>query len=299
MRTAIPGHEHQTFVLKNLLTSPSLAIECGLTGYFSVLKTSDALEWELLAAMSHVSDQQLPSKDAVRSRLKLRRRLHKNVNDPLRNGDGRAAGIGVSCLLVFDTDRGAQFLLQTRGKLSQALRRGMMHTVPAGMMQAPFEDVDTECSILHCFLWEYYEELFGAKDPRPNKERMHAKWFYSKPEVQEILQFLQSGMAKMYFTGVAIDLLNLRPEVLLLLHIKDTSWFRRHSQAAPDEGGFKFNEEWASPGDSPHFRGFYRTPMVAESVDCTFERLSLSRASIAPPSAAALASGLSCFFLHQ
>jgi len=289
MRTSIPSDERKTFVLKQMTHDP-LHIECGWADYFAVLRSADALEWELLKAI--VAGSSTRSMQGFLDLLPLRKRLHETNSDPLRNGDGRADALAVSCFLIFETSAGRKALLKVRGKQSQALRKGMLHVVPAGMFQAPFQQPEVECSVLHCFLWEFYEELFGAEDPKIRiREQTMPKWFYSKPPVKEIQGLLSKGRATLYYTGVAVDLLNLRPEILLMLHVLEPSWFKKHSEAASGEAGFKFtNEEWAPVGASSSFREI----ALPTSEEELFAQCGINRTNIAPPSAAALVSGMRC-----
>ena len=62
-------------------------------------------------------------------------------------------------------------------------------------------------------------------------------------------ELLQAGKAQMFFTGVAVNLLNLRPEVCLLLHIEDGNWWKHHSQSPDELERFHFNWEFMSISD--------------------------------------------------
>ena len=68
--------------------------------------------------------------------------------------------------------------------------------------------------------------------------------FYGDPRLQKLKDLLNDGAAKLYYTGVAINLLNLRPEICLLLYIKDRDWYSYHARNADPQLRFQFNDEW-------------------------------------------------------
>lgn len=110
---------------------------------------------------------------------------------PLRTGqrllDGhtRCAAIGVATLLVL-RDRGTHFVVMAPiAAKGMPHRTGNLHVVPSGMFQPPY-------SIRHTVLTELSEELPGLCLP---------------------------PATPIYFTGIAINLYNLRPEICTMVII--------------------------------------------------------------------------------
>ncbi|BAZ90683.1 hypothetical protein NIES932_21850 [Raphidiopsis curvata NIES-932] len=99
---------------------------------------------------------------------------------------------------------------------------GQYHIVPSMVFQPtgtdPFDpdSYNVEKTILR----EVAEELFnyeeGDFDP------------LSHPEIADLKTLLDQGGATLKITGIAMDLLCLRPELLTLLCIQDSTWFERH-----------------------------------------------------------------------
>lgn len=247
MRSTIGSEENLTFVMKSLSVEPAMKMTCGVSGFFEVLRSSHSLEWELLRSIVKLDKRSAATPEDLRRLLRLRGRLDNRVSNPLLHGDGRAAGIGFSTLLTFNDSGKRKMLLRRRGARSIAVNRGKWHVLPSGMFQAFFGDYDTEFSVLHTALWEYYEELFGREDPETR--RLSSKWFYSEPVVRELLDMLSSGDARVWFTGVAINLCNLRPEIMLILDIRDPEWYQRHSTGKSGAQPFKHNDEFATASE--------------------------------------------------
>jgi hypothetical protein len=51
--------------------------------------------------------------------------------------------------------------------------------------------------------------------------------FYDHPAMVDLQEMSAKGLAKLYLTGVAYNLLTLRPEICLLLVIQDETWWER------------------------------------------------------------------------
>ena len=290
MRAGIASYDNRTFIMKSLATQPSIILDCGVASYFDVLLSSYSLEWEILDAVARHSAAAQRSPQMLHSFLPLRRELHNRVQDPIKDGSGRACGIAVSALLAFDDDLGATWvMLRRRGMLSITMRRGLLHVLPSGNFQAAFGVYSIEYSFVHSVFWEFFEELFGEKDPE--ERSLSPKWFYEKQPVRELRSMIELGSATLHVTGVAVDLLNMRPEVLLLLHIRDRAWFSCHETGCDNAMPFKFNKEWATPEElstsqEPLLK--IRFPGTAEGL---FEIAGINPGDITPPGAAALWAG--------
>jgi hypothetical protein len=244
IRSKTDRHNNDTFVMNSLSTQGTrLELKCGISNFFAVARSSLPLEWELLKAVSRAKAAQNPSPENVSEFTPLRNRLHGITSDPIVCGKGRAAAVGISVLLSYSTAEGVELFMRARGKRSTPPREYMYHVLPSAFFQAPFKDHTREYSLGHVCLWEYYEEFFDKKEPK--KKTGDSRAFFDEEPVKELRDMLSDHRAELYITGIAVDLLTLRPEVLLLLYIKDTAWYSRNAR------NFKFSDEHASPDKLP------------------------------------------------
>jgi hypothetical protein len=276
--------------MKSLALQGGPNLECGVSTYFDVLRTSYSLEWEILRAFSRIPEDASPDEDAISKLLPLRNKLHEHVSDPVRDGRGRASGVAVSTLVAYQGESGqVLFLLRRRGTLSIAMRKGLFHVLPSGMFQSQFGDYEVEYNLLHSMLWEYVEEYFSHDESVTRRES--SKWFYDLQPVKEMFGYLEKGDAELYWTGIAVDLLNLRPEILLLLRIKNVAWAPNHETGGAGCEVFKFNAEWATPDGIPASqRPLVRIPFCGEPAEA-FRAGGLIPGQITPPAAAAVWAG--------
>jgi hypothetical protein len=101
---------------------------------------------------------------------------------------------------------------------------------------------------------------------------------------------LNDNEADLYLTGITVNLLNLRPEVCLLLLIRTEDWYLHHSQNPSDELRFKLNPEYAIMSDSPLTKGVQKlVGRVRYKVidDEQIKGAPLSPGDMVPPGAAA------------
>lgn len=278
MRTVTGTHEHRTFTFKGAAFGRSVpfALECGVTRFFHVLRDATSLEWELLEAAYRCDRDGAP----ISERVPLRNEVAAQAKDVLACGAGRASGVGISTLIAYREGGRTLMNLRRRGRLSISTRRGMFHVFPAGFFQAPFGELDAEHSIEHGVLWEYLEEFHDRKDPVG--ERRDPTWFYDEGPVRDLRALLRNGLATHSLLGVALDLMNLRPEVLTLLQVLDGDWFHR---TRPQ---FRFSAEVAGSADLAAGDDVMCTVDCAERLDRVFGKLGFNAGSIAPCSAAAL-----------
>ena len=95
---------------------------------------------------------------------------------------------------------------------------------------------------------------------------------YYKREIEAKKQDLEKKKkARFYFTGVAINLLNLRPEICTLLLIKDPNWIKNHGRAKKVNGyqltKLNFNWEYKSGDRSTNIsEGKGRIDLTADLV---------------------------------
>ena len=208
-------HNGSTFTMKSLSLNP-LKLRGALGHYYDMLATCAALEHELREAVAE-----------GRLRAPLRTKYHCQVDarDSLHQGTGRSAAIGIGTLTVFN-DAGVYKAMLARRSNKTAIDSGFFHVLPA-MMFGPtttnFAD-PREWSVKHQVLREVLEELFNMPE-----ERDPQAWdfFHRHPALLHLQDLMDAGSAKLYLTGVIINLLTLRPEISTLLLIHDPGWYKR------------------------------------------------------------------------
>src|SRR5262249_18800431 len=126
-----------------------------------------------------------------------------------------------------------------------AVHAGLIHVIPSFMFQPATPTIGREYSLQHNIFREYLEELFDRPDPAHGET--DPDYFLQDPLLLELRELLKTGQAEWYFTGVAVNLLNLRPDICTLLLIKDHSWYRRHADpTARQDQRFQLNVEFAT-----------------------------------------------------
>jgi hypothetical protein len=155
------------------------------------------------------------------------------------------------------------------------------------MFQPATGYLDEEFSVIHNFEREYLEELFN----RPEPEETEGDWqyFYGDSRLRYLRSLIATGKAALLFTGLAVNLLNLRPEICLLLLIKDPQWYAHHRRNPHDKQRFKFNDEWLRVAEMAH----NAQTAVARIKYCRddtelFLAARLKPSDLVPPGAAAL-----------
>lgn len=143
-------------------------------------------------------------------------RVHDGTGDPMRDGSGRCAGIGVSTVMRVMTEDGPRVWL---GRVSdqKATGAGRLHVMPAAMLEPSKPNT---VSITDTVMREFAEELFGLHGDGD-------RWWVDTEPVKELRVMLDADSASLEFTGIAINLVNLRPEVCTLLRIDTPMWRQR------------------------------------------------------------------------
>jgi hypothetical protein len=219
-------HPHMTngvsYMLDELTPEP-LHIRGRLGYYFDMIATCDALDQELRAYGRGQRDD-TPLRDA----------FHRAIppQQALTSGRGRAAIIGGAVLTMYRCNGAYEFILGQRSQ-RVSVGVGLYHVVPAFVYQpsGPPGFYADDWSIRHQVAREFGEELFGMPeyvDWQPQPET--ATYFYDHPPVAELKAMLAEGRAELHLTGVAFNLLSLRPEVCALLIIHDEDWYLRRRQ---------------------------------------------------------------------
>jgi transcriptional regulator with XRE-family HTH domain len=214
--------------------SDGVKLHCKLGTYFHSLATSESLHAEIMETYSAWPDYE---PEEGWAKLEGRRWLHERVADPAADGRHRSAAIGVSTLTVVRVRRedfdGYKMFLSPRS-MTVATQRGRYHVIPSGMFQ-PFiadespEVLRSQFSIHATVVREFVEELYGVEELETGDGRVDHTAIYRRREAQVLAEMLKTGDAKLLYTGVAVNLLALRPEICTLLVIDDPGWYEEES----------------------------------------------------------------------
>jgi hypothetical protein len=227
--------EGRTYGMLQTRVQGSLSMQCYAGWYYDMIKTCDSLQWELLTTLG--SDPSLMDEavqnpqEFMQESLGLRALAHRGAGmDPILNGKGRSNAIGVSCSIVFQTERGWATIVRERSPYV-AVCRDALHVVPSFMFASEVGDLEREYSVRHNICREYLEEVFNKHEIEQPPPAATFNWFYSKyPDYQYLRDMLESGKAKLLFTGLAVDVFTLRTEILTLLLVNSSEWWANHSQ---------------------------------------------------------------------
>lgn len=210
-------YDGTTFALTHLRTRP-LRIEAAFGSYFDMIATCAALDQELQDAAN-----------GTYIRAPQRSHYHRSVTheEALTRGTGRSAAIGGIVLTVFN-DEGTYRLLLGKRSAKQATRPNHIHLLPAFMFQPLQQPMHPqEWSLRHHVYREVLEELFGL-------DESDSLAFYDHPALVALQHMMDAGQAGLYVTGIALNLMTLRPEITMLLLIRDPQWWQRvHAPDSP------------------------------------------------------------------
>lgn len=241
-KLGLKGYDRPCYTMRRLHIGDRFSIECELGSYLRALDTCDELAWELESQHEHLNANSPAAFEAFRHRLPLRQRVHDAVFDPILDGTHRSAAVAISTLVAFADGDQMHLLVRRRGVQSVAVHVGMVHVVPSFMFQPATVDHECEFSVTHNFYREYLEELFNRPEPEENEGDAH--YFYGDNRLAYLRDLLEAGAAQLFFSGMAVNLLNLRPEICLLLLIRSPEWYRHHRASPNESERFQFNDEW-------------------------------------------------------
>jgi len=201
-----------TYIQKRIRRKP-LRVSGEFGKYFDMMATCAALDQELKDAA-----------DSKLLRVPSRSQLHRHLpaDQAMINGSGRSAAIGVACLTIFNHEGTYKAILARRS--AQAATDPLhFHVLPAFIFQPSDEHghFPEEWSVEHQVYREYLEELFGMDEVAPDRY----DYFYEHPAMQHLQNLIAAGEAELYLTGIAINLLTLRPEICVLLLIHTPEWY--------------------------------------------------------------------------
>jgi hypothetical protein len=113
-----------------------------------------------------------------------------------------------------------------------ATKRRSYHVVPSGMFQPfiPGESSDLlreQFSVSATVMREFVEELYGVEELETGDGRVDPHAIYRRREARLLSDMLEAGDAALLYSGVAVNLLALRPEICTVLVIDDPGWYER------------------------------------------------------------------------
>lgn len=290
-KLGVPIQNRLTYTMTRLNTQDSLQLTGALGCYFYTLDTCYSLEWEILSNLNKLGGHNEDDFKRFDEQLDLRRKLHANVNYPIVDGSGRSAAIGISTLIAYNDNGRINLWLKRRSKKDVAAHGGLVHVIPSFIFQPVTEFIEEEFKVPHNIFREYLEEIFDRPEPQMGTEAVY-NYFYGDLRLQYLLTLLGSQQAELLFTGIAVDLLSLRPEICTLLWIKTSDWFNRHSSSA-DENRFKINLEFIKGYDAQNGLDWLVTPVPFSRDDSILSRYEhLSPSHITPGGIAAFKLGL-------
>ncbi|MGH2732465.1 MAG: hypothetical protein ACRDJG_05945 [Actinomycetota bacterium] len=224
-----------TYDLGSMERGPDgVRFHCKLGTYFHSLSTSESLAAEVMETYSAWPDYE---PEEGWDKLEGRRWLHDRVADPVADGRHRSGAIGISTLTVVRVRRrgfdGYKMFLSPRS-MTVATQRRRYHVIPSGMFQPFIADESSEVlrsqfSVYTTVVREFVEELYGVEELETGDGRVDHNAIYGRREAQVLADMLKTGDAKLLYTGVAVNLLALRPEICTLLIIDDPAWYEDES----------------------------------------------------------------------
>jgi hypothetical protein len=119
-----------------------------------------------------------------------------------------------------------------------AAEENLLALVPAGVFQPVTGDKMREYSVAHNFYREFLEEVLGEERAEEPGSRLSYRYFYDNPEMMYLQHLIKLGQAKMVTTGIAVNLLNLKADICVLLWINSEEWIKRM------ESKVNLNIEW-------------------------------------------------------
>jgi len=212
--------------------------------YFHSLATSEELDRELIDQLA--AD---PDREVDLDSLPRRKWLHDIAGGQhvVLDGRHRAAALSVAATLLIAEPDGTYSALLARRSQRVATHQLLSHVAPAGIfapINAERREEETEFSVRNCIMREYAEELFGYKDLEQG-EGLLATNVMALPPIHELHKAEQAGTVALRYCGISVPLLTLRPEIYVLIFIKDANWLDQEIRRANEtDHWFELNWEY-------------------------------------------------------
>jgi hypothetical protein len=258
--------------------------------YFQSVATSEMLEREFINAMSRD-----PSRPLTLGDMPRRAWLHEHTGrDVLFDGAHRAAALSVAAAIIVAEADGGYSALLSRRSADVKTHPGFRHVFPSGILQptdSRFRRERDEYSVRRSFQREYAEELFGygelTWDRLGLSDSLQGVW-----PIDELTEAVAAGKVDMRFTGLSVPLLTLRPELYVLIFVREPGWFDdmvHRSRLNCARHAFKLN--WEFDDERERITGRSRDSIRLE-LDADFQPVDrdepLSPLNTVPHAAAAL-----------
>lgn len=194
-------------------------IDGELGWYYDNKLTQYAIEWELNKALNSLTASNLHTRLCTKGALPLREAVELTDRNPILYGYSRCTTLTLSALIMFQ-DRGGdyQFILSKRAQ-NVGASPNLMHVVPSGMAE-PFDN-SFKWDLEYNFWREFMEELYNVHEYHFQENRFDPNMLYNAKPINEITLLLKQGKAHFSITGICTDLLNLRPEICMILLVDD------------------------------------------------------------------------------
>jgi hypothetical protein len=284
------SNKPDSFAFERLSVLPDggFKIDCSLASFRDTLLTSGIMEWELLTQLGASKQERIEDLDSfIQKKLLVRNYVHSLVrgNDPILNPTGRKAVMGIHTLILFNRGDGYAVLLGERSQEGVAIYENLVTVVPAGMFEPLTADMRSEFSAVHNMYREYLEELFSLGEVETPRAVISHRFFYNNRNLKFLKKLIENNEAKLSITGITFNLLDLRPDLCLLLWIGSTKWYEQHSAGEDNVDPIKFNAELKIDSEK-----VTRIPNTLLEKD--IEKVGFNHTNLVPPSAAAISLGL-------
>lgn len=208
------------------LTDGKLELTARVGTYGQIMDSSDAMIDELVEALGGGTASYI-APDHLLARMPLRSRIHEKelvvgVPNPFLAAQFRAAGIGISALVAYLPPENAKphGIIAIRSS-EVSTWRDVWHVFPSGMLGARYIDFSGYHStdVRRAMLAEFAEELY---DDRTTESGLRDHVDHNV----HVVEAVRKHKATMHFTGIAFDLVNLRPEICGVVLIASRKWSR-------------------------------------------------------------------------
>ena len=126
----------------------------------------------------------------------------------------------------------------------------LSHVAPAGIfapINAKRREEPAEFFVRNCILREYAEELFGYKNLEQGEGQL-ATNVAALPPIQTLTEAEQDPIVTLRYCGISVPLLTLRPEIYVLIFIRNAEWLDQEIRRANDtDHWFELNWEYERP----------------------------------------------------
>ena len=222
--------------------------------YFDSVATSEMLEREFINAQAATPDapihlEQLPRRRWLHNQVAAHPR--SDVTDHrdrtvLFDGRFRAAALSVATTMIFARPDGSHSALLVPRSPEVLTHPGYMHVAPSGIFAPISRNWRTwadEFSIEQTVVREYAEELFGYEDLEDSTGHLDAALDFVPP-IRRLRQAIRDGAVEMRYCGISVPLLTLRPEICVLIFVRDSRWFDAEIGRAKHEDRHPFAFNW-------------------------------------------------------